>query len=270
MKYGLGYKPDAVDSRDIPAAYSLGLSSAATTVVPASLKRFRVGRLEQGQAGSCVAHALDRAIDICLRYAFDKLGKPGIEPLKASRRFMYFNARRQESGPIVDGGCFPRNAMKAVQQLGYCPESVFPYSDDAAAINEVPPPTAFQQAFDQSNFRYYRVTSTGVARVAEVARALAQGKPVIFGTFADTAMEEWDGKDAIDQLDPSDPNGGGHMLCVLEVTADEVITDNWWGDGWGRNGLAAFTHRLFGSALINDIYVIETAPVFATDPQEAA
>ncbi len=61
-------------------------------------------------------------------------------------------------------------------------------------------------------------------------------------------------------------NGGGHMVTVLEVTEDEVIFDNWWTERWGSLGVGRMTHALFGSAVVSDAYMIETAPLFAEAP----
>lgn len=276
--HALGYRPDVFDERDLLAEQLLGVAPRQELVVSASMMKYRSGALLQGGASSCVAHALCRSIDMCLRCELENAGKAHVTPPPPSRRFMYFNARRQEAveahtrgeqaAPMTDGGSFPRLAMRAVQKLGYCPEAAYPYSDDARTINDPPPPSSYQAAFDQTGFRYYRVPLMGAARVAMVARALARGKPVIFGMFVDTAFLDWKGGTAIDHVNGSDPNGGGHMLSVLEVTATEIVHDNWWGPEWGDAGVGRLTHRLFGSGIISDVYVIETVPTFSIDPPE--
>jgi hypothetical protein len=275
----LGYKQDLPDGRDYLAESLIG-KAAQDVVVPASIMRFRKGVLVQGGAGSCVANALARAIDVCLRVELAQAGSL-IEPPKASRRFMYFNARQQEvvdaladgdkPEPITDGGCYPRLAMRAVQKLGFCPEDVFPYTDRQqrpgesaeGTINQKPPPAASQQAFDQKDFKYARVTRTRLGRVVDVARALKRDKPVIIGMYVDKPFMRWDGSSVITSVDKSDPDGGGHMLAVVEVTADRVILDNWWGEDWGANGLVHLSHDLFGSAIVSDTYILETAPFFS-------
>lgn len=276
----LGYKPDLFDERDLPAGHVLGAAVRQELVVPASMMKYRSSAILQGGASSCVAHALCRSIDMCLRYELEKADKAHVEPPPPSRGFIYFNARRQEAveankrgeppPPMIDGGSFPRLAMRAVQRLGYCPERVYPYSDDTKTINDAPPASAYHAAFDQTGFRYYRVLSSGRARVAEVAHALALGRPVFFGLTVDSAFMGWDGDTPINAVDVHDPEAGGHMLCVLEVTADRVVADNWWGEDWGAKGLAHLSHHLFGSDVITDVYVIETAPTFSSAKEEAA
>jgi len=277
----LGYKKDAHDPRDVNADTLLGRPVGADILVPASLVPYRIGLLKQGGASSCVANALARAVDVSLRFA--ARGIPiHPDPPRASRRFMYFNGRWAENvglapeanaPPVADRGCYPRNAMRAIQKLGVCTELVFPYTDAPqepgksaiGTINEVPPPAAYRAAYDQMAFTYYRITSTGVARAAEVARALALGHPVVFGMTVDTAFMRWNGQDPIDHVDVNDPDGGGHMLCALAVDRDKLISDNWWDLDWGAEGYVHLTHRLFGSDVITDAYVIETAAEFSEE-----
>lgn len=283
VKIGLGYRQDAHDPNDYPTERLLGAPPATPPALPVSLRRFRKGLLYQGGAGSCVAHALDRANDICLRYQFEQQGK-AVEPPKSSRRFRYYNARRQEAVDAIargeaaptmsDAGCYPRLAMRAEQKIGFCEERLFPYTDDPEKINEVPPPECFHSAYDQKNFKYARNSYSGNARVLEVARGMHAGKPSIFGMFVDTAFMRNKGE-LINVINTSDPNGGGHMLCVLEVTPDEVIFDNWWcppgqPNAWGDQGVGRMSWGLFGSSIITDVYMIENVPTFSSDITENA
>lgn len=273
-KFGLGYKQDEPDARDLVSEQLLGAPARADAIMPASMMAYRKGYLYQGSAGSCVAHAIDRANDMFLRRDCEQKGIDASKIPKASRRFIYYNARRQEAvdaaragkqaPQIADNGCFPRLAMRAVQKLGFCDEAIMPYSDDPAQINEPPSALAARAAYDQKDFRYYRVQSAGAARVAEVARGLARGNPFIFGMFVDTAFMQNKGTQ-ITSINTRDPNGGGHMLCGLEVklTPDDVIFDNWWSDLWGAGGLGRMSHALFGSPVVTDVYIIEGVPLFS-------
>jgi hypothetical protein len=274
----LGYKRDAHDPNDYPAERLLGRPLGDSAIVPVSLLDWRVGVLRQRGASSCVAHAIARAIDVSLRYKARNLPLQPAPP-RASRRFLYFNGRWAEyagtaleaTAHVEDSGCYPRNAMRAVKAVGVCAESFFPYTDRAqlagetaeGTINEVPSPAAYHAAFDQMAFTYYRISSVGEARVNEVSRALALGHPVVFGMFVDSAFMAWDGATTIDQIDQLDPEGGGHMMCALETNDSEVVSDNWWDETWGRKGYAHLSYRLFGSSVVTDAYVIETAADFS-------
>lgn len=269
---GLGYRQDAPDERDFSAERLLGIGAA--TVVPASMARLRVGTLEQAGAGSCVAFALTRAIDMALRAEAERRGANSVDLPLGAPGFVYFNARQQEvveaknagrsPPPIQDQGSYPRLAMRAVQRLGFCPDEAYPYLEALHHINAAPPAHAYRHAFDQSGLKYYRISATGIARVAEVARALSLGKPVIFGMFVDAAFMRNRGE-RIATVNTNDPNGGGHMMAVLEVTESEVVVDNWWGSDWGDIGIGRIGHELFGSSAISDVYVIETAPPFSKE-----
>lgn len=272
-KRGLGYRQDEPDERDFPAERILGAGSAS--IVPASMARFRSGTLEQRGASSCVAFALTRAIDMALRAEAERRGAPNPTDLPlGAPGFVYFNARQQEvvdaknagrpAPAIEDRGSYPRLAMRAVQKLGFCADESYPYVEALERINSPPPPHAYRFAFDQSGFKYYRVSSAGIARVAEVARALTQGKPVIFGMFVDTAFIRNRGE-RITGVNQNDPNGGGHMMAVLDVTESDVAVDNWWGNDWGDYGIGRLSHELFGSSAVSDVYVIETAPPYAKE-----
>lgn len=271
-KRSLGYRQDRPDPRDIPAERLLG--AGASTVTPASMAKFRVGMLDQRHASSCVAFALTRAIDMALRAEAARQGAAVTDLPMGAPGFVYFNARQAEvvdakgagrNPPLIgDVGSYPRLAMRAIQKLGFCPWDAYPYEEALANINAPPPAHAYRNAFDQSGLKYYRISSTGIARVAEVARALSLGKPVIFGMFVDTAFMRNRGE-RIATVDANDPNGGGHMMTVIEVTESEVVVDNSWGTGWGDMGIGRIAHELFGSLLVTDVYVIEAAPSFSKE-----
>ena len=81
-----------------------------------------------------------------------------------------------------------------------------------------------------------------------------------------------------------DPNRivGGHMLCVLAVLDDTLLTDyggplglpgdaragdllfdNWWGEGseWGtKDGFGVLAGSLFGGHFIDDVTIFQTVP----------
>jgi hypothetical protein len=269
----LGYRQDAPDERDYPAEQLLG--ATPPTVVPASMARFRVGTLEQKHAGSCVAFALTRAIDMALRAEAERRGAPNPTDLPlGAPGFLYFTARQQEvvdamsagrAPPTIrDEGSYPRLAMRAVQKLGFCAADAYSYEEALAHINSPPPAHAYRFAFDQSGLKYYRINSIGIARVAEVALALAQGHPVVFGMFVDSAFMRNRGE-RITTVATNDPDGGGHMMAVLDVTESEVVVDNWWGADWGDMGIGHLSHALFGSVVISDVYVIETCPPYSKE-----
>ncbi len=279
---GLGYNQDLPDIRDfishdvnIDGVVREGLYGAAPQgFVPASMMQYRKGSLYQGGASSCVAHAIARAIDMSLRAELEGLGIV-IEPPMASRRKIYFDARQQENVDAIrvgqpiptmtDRGCFPRFGMRGVQNLGFCDETFFPYTDDSKKINEPPPPAAYKQAFDQKGFRYSRPV---LNPIIECARGLAMKRPFLFGMFVDTAFMNNRGA-IIESVDTNDKNGGGHMLCGLEITNSEVVFDNWWcppgnPSAWGSLGIGRMTHKLFASSVVTDRYILETAPIFSS------
>lgn len=279
-----GYLPDRPDERDLPVEKLFGFApTKSEIVVPASMIRYHVGILDQRDASSCVAFALTRAVDMRLRVDAERSGLGSASVTLGAPGFVYFNARQQEiveamargSEPraIGDNGSYPRLAMRAIQRLGYCPEASYPYE---AALTEIraarlearperPPPTmTYRHAYDQAGLRYYRVSSSGQQRVADVARAIGQQAPVVFGMFVDTAFMQNRG-DRITSINDDDPDGGGHMMCVVGVTLEDVVITNSWGAAWGQNGIARISHALFGSFLASDVYAVVAAPSFSSE-----
>ncbi len=271
----LGYLPDEPDERDFDAEQILA-APKSSIIVPASMMRYRVGVFDQRDASSCVSFATTRAIDMWLRAEYERRGLDARDLPVGAPGYIYFNARQRAvldglTRMITDDGSYPRLAMRAVQKLGYCGADAYPYEDFLAELalakrerrsERPPPPTAYRKAFDQSGLRYYRISSTGKQRVADVARALGQNLPVIFGMDVDTAFMQNTGE-RVTSIDENDPDGGGHMMTVIEVTSTDVIPDNSWGPSWGQLGLGRISHDLFGSEFVSDVTVIEAAPLFS-------
>jgi hypothetical protein len=186
----------------------------------------------------------------------------------ASASFLYWNARRAETHgpggkpeyltPLIDRGCYPRIAMKALQTFGYASESTWPY--DVSKINDQPPFKAYRSAYDQKGFRYYRINS-GPGCTQLVASALSAGFPVIFGMQVDTDFTYHTDRKPIEKVDFRN-FVGGHMMAALAVDKDLVHIDNWWGSRWGGygDGMGALTRELFEGSWVHDIYALSVQP----------
>jgi hypothetical protein len=277
-RLGLGWKEDAPDVRDFDNAERFG--GPAVAFSPASLRAYKQGELYQNGFGACVAFALARAIHMALLVADERAGRP-LSASMPSPMFMYYNARRQETVearedgrpdlPVIDKGSFPRLAMRAVQNIGFCREQDYPFADGAADINGFPndnrrpPPRAYMSAFDQRNLVYRRIYAYGAeARAREVARCLAAGSPVIFGMTVDEAFMDNDGPAVIDSVDLS-KKVGGHMLLCLDADDTGPGIDNWWSSRWRQNGEARLTWDLFAQDHVRDLYAIDVVPAFSSE-----
>ena len=111
-----GWVPDVPDHRDL-------LFSAPGAVVgnlPSSvdLRPHCPAVYQQGELGSCTANAIAAAFE------FDQLTQ-GLAEFTRSRLFIY-NERTIEGTVRSDSGAMLRDGMKAVNQLGVCPETEWP------------------------------------------------------------------------------------------------------------------------------------------------
>lgn len=289
-----GWVRDVHDVRDwsLDRLAGANISGSGAAVSAATMAVFRVGELRQGRAGSCVATALDRCVDMCLRRTLFQQGST-VQPPKLSRRFVYANARVGSNflagnarTAITDSGCMPRVAMSTIQTQGYPTEDLFPYTDDPLAINEIPSPEVYRAAFDQIGLEFARIDSVGDQKVADVAAALNAGFPVLFGMTVDPAFMEWKGGAPIDVVDLRDPADGGHMLSCYRVDTDgNPWFDNWWLDdepptsppSWGTvdptdssiRGVGCLSKAQFGSSNVGDVYAIRAVMKFSSDLPES-
>src|SRR5579871_4377815 len=87
-------------------------------------------------------------IYFCFVGAYEYLLKKAYNSnIDVSRLFIYYNARTKKNATnITDSGCSMTNAIEALEELGTCLESVWPY--DVSSVNTRPNDEAYQQAQD--------------------------------------------------------------------------------------------------------------------------
>jgi len=288
---GFGWRKNSVNpAADRPAhrllarkRYALGSYGDLPPPPPlehASLLPFRGRRIDQGRAGSCVAFAAARGLELG-QGANSEAATVVASPLQ-----LYYDGRREEWAgqdaatlpPLEDTGTEPRLMMTALEAEGYVPWDAYPYTDDPIAINKEPPPNVYAQAYSQRGLDWAVVGDVGAARVEHVRQALCARMPVMFGMLLDEAFMGNGGARV------ATINGnhivGGHMLAVLAVLdaallADfgnalglphdaregDILFDNWWGLDWGtKDGYGVLAGSLFGSLWVDDVTVFEAVP----------
>ncbi len=221
-----GWLPDLPDQRDhIYAAPPKVLAVLPTKV---DLRRQCPPVLDQGELGSCTAHAIANA------FHFDEMKQQVRAPMAPSRLFIYYNERAMEGTVRVDAGAQIRDGIKSIVKQGVCPESEWPY--DIARFAQKPPARAFKQALAHQALSYQRV----VQSLSQMKGCLAAGYPFVFGfsvyeSFESAAVA----KTGRAPMPAASENclGGHAVLAVGYDDARQTFTVmNSWSAQWGDKG----------------------------------
>ncbi len=276
MNRGLGYIRDrhkgfgATPDWRFEARFKEGPPPSAST------RELVVDVLDQGRIGSCVANAILQV----LRMGHVRQGV--VKPELGSRLMAYYLGRAVEHRTLDDAGTQLRLVFQTLNQFGFCPESVWPYSDleDGARLLEgmwkfdanldkakapfrrMPSGEAMSRAFDQrSPTEYHRIYETGYGRVEAVKHAISQGLPVAFGTLVSEPFCE--NKLGSQPLDP--PTGlviaGGHAMVIVGYDGDTFEVLNSWGTGFGEGGYCQFSADYLAWSETSDLWTCVHSPV---------
>lgn len=255
--FGGGWKADAPDERDWKAGAFLG--APVSIPAEASLAHLVDDVNDQKWTSSCVGQALGKALQVRLR----KIGF--LLAFIPSFGGIYTLARRvgmkDAKAPLVDDGCFPRDAMTAIKELGVPSAKVWPFDPDK--VNEELPWDVLQDATRFLVFQWFRITAFGESRSDAIAQAISKGFPVIFG------LRVWDSflSHLGDGLirEPGKDDAGGHMMTIVgyRTGADgkrEFHVLNSWGLGWGDRGFCWIHEDVLSGLRASDFYVIQVSP----------
>ena len=203
---------------------------------------------DQGELGSCCAHAGVALVEYFERKSFDK-------HLDASRLFLYKVARNLLTWQ-GDRGAFIRTVMGAITLFGIPPEEYWPYNGAPAENNPDydREPTAFCYSFAQNYqaIKYLRLDQSYNSTkelLDRIKRFLAQEFPLIFGfTVFDNFTKE-SKNDKIPYPGKNDRVIGGHAVMAVgyddtikiknisgEETKGAIYIRNSWGEKWGSKG----------------------------------
>lgn len=249
--------------------------AAALSSIPKSVDHAvsAPGIFDQGDVGSCWAHAASRGISTSLALSGTPL--PWIPSMDA----IYRNARclmraaGEFSGALSDTGTDPFYGMQALAQFGVkgMGATVGRYSDCAlSAVAKEPLLGDLEAEAHDLLIGAHQIISSGANRVEDICRALASGSAVIVGVFVDTAFEDWTPSQGPigAPKDPNDPNGGGHALAVdgYDTRADgsRILTvANSWATDWGDAGRFTAAPAWIEADGAGDIYVLSVTPAEA-------
>lgn len=241
-----GWRPDLPDHRD----HQFAAPPLVAANLPAAVD-LRPGCppvWDQGQLGSCTAHAIGAA----MAYDHRRQQLGDIDP---SRLFIYYNERAMEGTIGVDAGAMIRDGVKSVAQQGVCPESLWPY--DATRFAARPTPTCYQAARSDRAVSYRRVAQT----LGEIRGCLASGVPVVFGFAVYESFES--AAVAHSGVAPLPAAGeralGGHAVMAVgyDDRRQRFLVRNSWGAGWGQEGYFSLPYTyLLSRGLSADFWAI--------------
>lgn len=245
---GRGYLPDEPDERDFDASARFGAPRGLPASATALLEHAG-DAVNQVHTSSCVGQAIKKAIRA--RQSFK--GRGIVDP---SALAIYAGGQAALE-KFEDAGCYPRDAMKWIREMGVALEKDWPFDPAKATVK--PPWHVMQEATRLVVFEWWRIFAEGPSRSDAVAKALADGVPVVFGAQIDQAFDEYSGG-VIAGWDP-ESELDGHMSCLLGYeTGDDgkraFVGINSWGTGWGETGLYRIHEDALASPRCTDFYAV--------------
>lgn len=242
-KHAYGCIPDLKDHRD--KRFSILEGQVLPTLV--DLRDQDSPIEDQGPLGSCTSFASGAA------FRFD-LRKQGLSDFVISHLFEYYNSRAKNQ-KSADAGATIRDAIKALNTYGICPETEWPYNVEKFASK--PPTRCYTDALKDRAVTYLRVSQS----LTQMKSCLAQGFPFVIGISVYESFES-------DQVAttgivpmPSQDESllGGHALLVVgyDTSKSWFIVRNSWGTSFGDKGYVYIPFEYLGdSDLASDFWTI--------------
>jgi C1A family cysteine protease len=244
-KYAWTREPE--DYRDM----KMGLGRPTNIAIPpaADLEPLLPPADDQADTNSCTGHGTAAAISSAAHQA-------GIPPMKPSRLFIYWGARRLEDSVNQDGGAYIRDAVKCLSKFGIVDESLWPF--DRSKVLITPPANVLTAAGGNKITHYASMTG---ASIESIKLTIAHGRAIAFGFDAYSYFESPEmARIGVLHLPTSKERPlGGH--CVALAGYDDARgafkVRNSWGANWGLNGYFWMDYEYVMSKYSDDFWVVK-------------
>jgi len=244
-----GWKKSVPDHRD----YKLKtVNPSVYKNLPASvdLRHIIPEVLDQGQLGSCTAHALTMAQRVARI-------KQGLPDMRLSRLFVYYNERLMEGTVNSDDGAQIRDGAKVLGTYGAPVEADWPYNENQFTIK--PSDQSYKDAIQDEASQYMTVEQTE----NEIKMCLYEGYPVVFGA---NIYEEFEGDTVartgiVPMPNRNSQSAGGHAILIVgyDDSTRKFTVLNSWSDSWGDKGYCYFPYEYITNAdLCSDFWTIRS------------
>lgn len=150
-----------------------------------------------------------------------------------------------------DEGTYIRLCFDVLSRFGICREETWPYVPAKVFVS--PSIRAQREAVGHRIHSYYRIRSTGDARLEEILSALRANHPVVFGTLIDRAFTSLVGDTPVGI--PTGASIGGHAMLIVGYINGMFLIKNSWGKGWGAGGFCYMRPEYLAWRNTTDIWV---------------
>lgn len=206
----------------------------------------------QGNAGTCTAHAIAGAYAYLHRVRKARHFRP-------SPRFVFYNEMAMTGQLGQKCVVRLRDALKAVAEMGVCPESHCRYKDSDRLLHTKPQKHAFEAARKRRVVSYHRILIEEHSHkdfLRHLKHCLADGYPFVFGFLTyesfDKRRGKWkDGIMPIPQRKKEKLQGGHAVMGVgYDDSKNAFVIRNSWGPEWGKDGYFLMPYELISNPIM--------------------